>query len=170
MKRTVMAIALASLLSVTATVATAGDHRHERRHEVRDRDWDDRHAHRHEKRADRYHEKWDDRRYRDQRAWDHDHDRRWDGRGDWNHSHWEHRPRYRVGHYHAPHGYRPHHWRRGDRLPVAYCAPRYIVHDYYVYDLPRPPRGYRYVRVDNDVVLAAIASGIVSQVVFGMFY
>jgi Ni/Co efflux regulator RcnB len=164
MQRPLIVAALASLLALTAAAAVAGDHRserheqrnHEQRHE-RDRDHDDRHRqHPHRDRYATHHyseprKHWDDRRRVEQR-------------------HWDDRPRYRVGHYHAPHGYRPYHWRRGDRLPAAYCAPRYIVHDYHVYRLPRPPRGHHYVRVDGDVVLAAIASGIVSQVVFGLFY
>ena len=47
-------------------------------------------------------------------------------------------------------------WRTGDRLPTAYYAPRYIVQDFHHYHLRQPPRGYHWVRVDNDVVLAAI--------------
>jgi Ni/Co efflux regulator RcnB len=38
-----------------------------------------------------------------------------------------------------------------------------------VYHLRRPPYGYHWVRVDNDVVLASIASGIVVSAVFGIF-
>ena len=60
-------------------------------------------------------------------------------------------------------------WRYGDRLPYGYYAPRYVVHDYYAYRLRPPPYGYHYVRVDHDVVLAAIASGIVVSAVFGIF-
>jgi Ni/Co efflux regulator RcnB len=55
-------------------------------------------------------------------------------------------------------------------LPGAYYSSRYIVNDYHVYHLYAPPRGYHWVRVDNDVVLAAITSGIVVSVVSGMFY
>jgi Ni/Co efflux regulator RcnB len=54
-------------------------------------------------------------------------------------------------------------------LPYGYYAPRYVVHDYYAYRLRPPPYGYHYVRVDHDVVLAAIASGIVVSAVFGIF-
>ena len=46
----------------------------------------------------------------------------------------------------------------------------YIVDDYYSYRLRPPPRGYHWVRVDNDVVLAAIASGIVVSAVYGIFH
>jgi Ni/Co efflux regulator RcnB len=44
------------------------------------------------------------------------------------------------------------------------------VNDYYAYRLRPPPRGYHYVRVDHDVVLAAIASGIVVSAIYGIFY
>ncbi len=53
---------------------------------------------------------------------------------------------------------------------MAYYAPRYIVHDYYVYGLRRPPYGYHWIRVDNDVVLAAITTGIVLEVVDRIFW
>jgi Ni/Co efflux regulator RcnB len=68
----------------------------------------------------------------------------------------------RYGHEHR-------HWLRGERLPVPYYAPPHIVHDYRGYDLRRPPRGCRWVRVGRDAVLAAIATGIVLDVVYGRF-
>lgn len=90
------------------------------------------------------------------------------------------RPAYRYGYgnskrfyggaYYRPHGYRYYSWRRGDYLPGAYYAPRYIVRDYRAYRLYAPPRGHRWVRVGNDVVLAALASGLVVSVVSNLFY
>jgi Ni/Co efflux regulator RcnB len=80
------------------------------------------------------------------------------------------RPRYRVAYYERPYGYRTYHWTRGARLPMAYCAPRYIVHDYYSYGLRRPPYGYHWIRVDTDVVLAAVTTGIVLDVVDQIFW
>jgi Ni/Co efflux regulator RcnB len=44
------------------------------------------------------------------------------------------------------------------------------VDDYYTYRLRPPPRGYHWVRVDNDVVLAAVASGLVVSAVYGIFH
>jgi Ni/Co efflux regulator RcnB len=41
--------------------------------------------------------------------------------------------------------------------------------DYRYYRLPPPPRGYQYSRVDNDVVLTAIATGVIASVLIGMF-
>ena len=43
------------------------------------------------------------------------------------------------------------------------------MNDYHVYRLRPPPRGYHYVRVDHDVVLAAIASGVVVSAIYGIF-
>jgi Ni/Co efflux regulator RcnB len=64
---------------------------------------------------------------------------------------------------------REHRWLRGERLPVAYYAPPHIVHDYRVYDLRRPSRGCHWVRVGRDAVLAAIATGVVLDVVYDRF-
>lgn len=70
----------------------------------------------------------------------------------------------------APRGYDAHRgWSRGDRLPDSYRARSYVV-DYRAYHLNQPPRGYQWVRVNNDVMLVAITSGLISQVVFSMFY
>jgi Ni/Co efflux regulator RcnB len=55
-------------------------------------------------------------------------------------------------------------------LPAAYYSSRYVVRDYHVYRLSPPPRGYHWVRVNNDVLLAAVASGVVVSVVNGLFY
>ena len=76
---------------------------------------------------------------------------------------------YRAAAYHRPPGYAYRHWNRGDRLPPAYRAERYRIHNYSAYRLPPPPRGYYYTRVDNDVVLTAAATGIIASVIVGMF-
>jgi Ni/Co efflux regulator RcnB len=76
----------------------------------------------------------------------------------------------RHDHFHESrydHGHR--HWLRGERLPAPYYAPRYIVHNYHGYDLRRPPRGCHWVRVGRDAVLAAVATGIVLDVVYDRF-
>lgn len=86
----------------------------------------------------------DDRRYSDDddRRWrdddrDYHHDRGWHGRG--------------------------HHWERGHR----YTGPVVIVRDYDDYRLRPPPRGYHWVRdQDDNFVLVAIATGIVLDAVF----
>jgi Ni/Co efflux regulator RcnB len=89
------------------------------------------------------------------------------GRGD-------HRPdargRYPVVEYHRPKSYREHKWRKGERLPPTYRTKVYVVEDYPEYHLRQPPRGYHWIRVDNDVVLVAIATGVVLEVVNEIFY
>jgi Ni/Co efflux regulator RcnB len=53
------------------------------------------------------------------------------------------------------------HWSRGDRLYHEYWGPNYYVDDWQAYHLRRPPRGYRWVHVDNDFLLVAITTGII---------
>jgi Ni/Co efflux regulator RcnB len=77
-------------------------------------------------------------------------------------------PRY-YGHYVQPRGYVTHRWSRGERLPVAYYAPRYVVANYRDCGLRSPPVGYHWVRVNNDAVLAAVATGVVLDVAFNLF-
>jgi Ni/Co efflux regulator RcnB len=154
MKR-LLAVAMA-LSALTGTVALADSDRRDRGHHER-RWYDDngrRSDHRH---GDNRHgdTHWNDRHYV----------RGFQEYG-WRTPH----PRYRVVRYSPPRGYRYYPWHPGARLPVAYYAPRYVISDYGYYRLRPPPRGYHWVRVDNDVVLAAIVSGLVVQVVNGIFY
>ena len=179
MKRLLAATALAlALISGTVTTAQAdnrdrnhnqrpNDHRGERhdngRNDHRDNWQNDRHD-------NRQNDHRDNRRY-DNRGYDHRNDHRYDRR-EWDRNygfrHYDGR-RYNYGRYVRPTGYYYRSWGYGDRLPYGYYAPRYVVHNYYAYDLRPPPYGYHYVRVDHDVVLAAIASGIVVSAVFGIF-
>jgi Ni/Co efflux regulator RcnB len=76
--------------------------------------------------------------------------------------------RFHGGRYHAPKGYYAHRWGRGERLPSAWRGRDYVV-DYRHYHLAPPPRGYQYVRVGNDVVLTAIATGVIASVVADLF-
>lgn len=117
---------------------------------------------------------------RDHREWRHeDHDRRdRDGRdhdrGRWHredHDRGRHRGwRFNDAGYRRPPGYRYRDWRRGERLPSAYRAPEYVVTNPIIYHLAPPPPGYYWVRVDNNAVLAAIATGIVLNVAFHQFH
>lgn len=100
---------------------------------------------------------------------------RWGGRGN-DHHHWRHKrehrwhgQRYHAATYHAPRGYSRHHWRAGERLPYGYRATRYVVHDYGHHHLYAPPRGHSWVRVDRDVVLTVLATGVVAAVVYDLF-
>ena len=69
------------------------------------------------------------------------------------------RERYPRGAYGRPH------WSRGDRLYRDYRGPRYYVNDWHRYHLRRPPRGYRWVRVNDDFMLVAITTGIIMDVI-----
>jgi Ni/Co efflux regulator RcnB len=74
------------------------------------------------------------------------HDNRYDGR------HW---------------GNRGHHYARGQRFEY-YGRRDYIVNDYRRYGWAPPRRGYAYYRTDSgDVILAAIATGIIASVIAG---
>lgn len=89
----------------------------------------------------------------------HEHDRGHDRR-DWRdhrgHGYRDDR-RYVVVHHHDH--YRR--WERGHR----YGGPIYVVHDYGHYRLRPPPRGYGWVRADNnDYLLVALATGIILDV------
>ena len=103
---------------------------------------------------------------------------RWErGRADW----WRGRPEYRdyrgyrTGHWYAPgygyyrvdpryDGYR---WRSGAYLPSAYRG--YAVRDPGFYGLRPAPRGYRYVHAGNDIVMIAIATGLITSVLNGIY-
>jgi Ni/Co efflux regulator RcnB len=63
-------------------------------------------------------------------------------------------------------GYRGH-WRTGQRYS-HYRDRGYYISDYRAYGLPAPRAGYRYYRDDNgDIVMAAIASGIIGLIIGG---
>jgi len=83
---------------------------------------------------------------------------------------WERRAtkRYKAGRYMAPKGYYARRWTKGQKLPLAYRNRVYVV-DHRKYGLRYPPRGHHYVRVGNDVVLTAIATGLIASVVFDLF-
>ncbi len=119
---------------------------------------DDRRDVREDRRDDRY-ERRDDRR-----------DSRYDRRDDRRETRYERRAarRYDGGRYYHPRGYQARDWRRGERLPAAYRSRAYAV-DYRAYRLSAPPRGYEYRRVGDDVVMTAIATGIIASVMFGLF-
>ena len=57
------------------------------------------------------------------------------------------------------------HWARGERLPSSYYQNRAYYVDYRVYHLRAPPRGYRWVRVDNDYMLVALTSGLIASII-----
>lgn len=58
-------------------------------------------------------------------------------------------------------------WRQGEVYPY-YRERAYVIDDYRAYRLPPPQRGYRYYRSDDgDVVMVAIASGLIGAIIGG---
>ncbi|KZC18023.1 transmembrane signal peptide protein [Rhodanobacter sp. FW510-R12] len=102
---------------------------------------------------------------------DHDRGRRGQGHGYADHRHdgrhGDHRRydrryddrRYGHGNEYPRLGHHPR-WQRGHH----YYGPTYVVHDYGHYRLRPPPRGYHWVRANNDYLLVAIATGIILDV------
>ena len=164
MKRLILSLAavaaVAGPVAFSATSALADDDRGRGRHE---RHWD-RHDDRRGDRWDRRHDRrdWDRRDRRDdRRAYRH-----WDrGRhnGYYYNNRWYYGPPPQA--YYGNPYYRPGYaaWRRGSRLPPYYRT--YVIHDYHHYHLRQPPRGYAWYRVGDDYLLAAIASGLISDII-----
>jgi len=99
-------------------------------------------------------------RHDDRRDWRNS-DRRWDRREwrDQRGTNW----RYYGGRY-GDDGYRGA-WREGQRYPY-WRDNRYAIYNYRAYDLPPPRPGYRYYRDRNgDIVMAAVATGIIGLIV-----
>lgn len=62
-------------------------------------------------------------------------------------------------------GQRKHRWVRGERLSRNYYTDRTYYVDYRTHHLRQPPRGYRWVRVDNDYMLIALTSGLIASII-----
>jgi Ni/Co efflux regulator RcnB len=90
--------------------------------------------------------------------------------GDMHHGDMHRGAHFNTGHYARPHGWHAHSWRRGERLPPAYRASAYVIPDGAVYHLRPPPPGYYWVRVDDNAVLAAVATGVVLDVAVNLFH
>ena len=156
------------------------DHGNDNRHDNNRRDWND-----HRRDNDRRDYRHDNNRHDNNR---HDYNRHghnnrgWDRhRSDWSsHPHyWDNRRhdrrdharyRYHYGSYHRPHGYYYKSWHRGDRLPRHWYSSSYVIYDWHPYRLYSPPYGYHWVRVGNDVLLTAIATGVVLDVIYNIWY
>ncbi|GGC94601.1 RcnB family protein [Undibacterium terreum] len=57
-----------------------------------------------------------------------------------------------------------HRFQKGERLPPEYRAKQYVVDDWRGHHLNAPPRGYHWVQSGGDYVLAAVATGLILQV------
>ena len=166
------AIIALALTTTTAPLVAQAQDRHERR------EW--RQDHRGDRRDDRYDRReWrqdrrDDRRdYRQDRRYD-----RWDRNNrDW----WRGRPEFRDyrgarngywyapgrGYYRVDPRYQSYRWRQGAYLPSAYRG--YYVDDPYYYGRRPAPRGYRYVHANNDILLIAVATGLIASVLHDVY-
>jgi Ni/Co efflux regulator RcnB len=78
----------------------------------------------------------------------------------WNHGRDDHR----GGPAMMMHGPSHHNWRKGERFDRGQWG-RYERVDYRRYHLRQPPRGYEWRRVDNNYVLAAVATGLIASVI-----
>lgn len=58
-------------------------------------------------------------------------------------------------------------FRRGGRLPQELRRDQYVVSNWRHHHLAAPPRGYHWVQVGPDYVLAAVATGLIANLVFG---
>jgi Ni/Co efflux regulator RcnB len=62
-------------------------------------------------------------------------------------------------------------WAKGQRLDSRYRQRTYVITDYSRRGWRAPPPGYAYYRTDTgDVVLAAVATGIISAVIASAIY
>ncbi|MDM0021597.1 RcnB family protein [Variovorax saccharolyticus] len=79
------------------------------------------------------------------------------------------RPDYRPGRQFDHRGHpNPHaEWRRGGRVPAEYRGHQYVVNDWRGHHLQQPQRGYQWVGVGGDFVLAAVATGLIAQIIVG---
>lgn len=166
MKRLILALTAAACVSgpmlVVGTEAAAqgrGDRWDDRR--------DDRRDYRRERREDRREYRQD--RREDRRDYRRDRrEARWDRA---RHNGYYYRNRWYYGpppsaYYSDPY-YRPGYaaWRRGAYLPSYYRSNDYRIYDYGRYRLRAPPRGYYWYRSGNDYLLAAIATGLIFEVI-----
>ncbi|MDO9471770.1 MAG: RcnB family protein [Caulobacter sp.] len=171
MKRLMLTLAavaaVAGPIAVSASEANAQDRgRYDR--------GDDRRGDRYDRRDDRRDYRGDRRDDRRDYRGDRRDDRRWDSRSRWNrgtHNGYYYNNRWYYGPppaaYYGRPAYRPGYaaWRRGAYLPPSYRDRGYVVYDYGRYGLRPPPRGYYWYRDGNDYLLAALATGLILDVI-----
>ena len=58
-----------------------------------------------------------------------------------------------------------HNFRKGQRLPDRYRNRQYVVENWREHRLRQPPRGYHWVQTGGDYVLAAIATGLIADLI-----
>jgi Ni/Co efflux regulator RcnB len=78
--------------------------------------------------------------------------------------------RFRGPDYRRPAGWYSHRWAFGEFLPAAFWGRDYWLIDFADYDLPPPPYGAVWVRVDHDALLIDEDSGEIITVAYDIFY
>jgi Ni/Co efflux regulator RcnB len=78
--------------------------------------------------------------------------------------------KFRHGVYHRPPGWYYRRWSYGQILPFIFFSQNYWLNDWYYYDLPAPPYGYEWVRYGDDAILVDVRTGMILQVMYGVFY
>lgn len=110
-------------------------------------------------RNDRHNQNWNRNR-----EWPRQFDRRAYQRNTWAHR------KYHRGAYHRPHGWYYRRWSYGQILPFIFFSQNYWLNDWYDYGLPVPPYGYEWVRYGDDAILVDVRTGMILQVMYGVFY
>jgi len=78
--------------------------------------------------------------------------------------------RFRGPDYRRPAGWYSHRWAFGEFLPPAFWVRDYWLIDFADYDLPPPPYGAVWVRVDHDALLIDEDTGEIITVAYDVFY
>ena len=157
----VLTAAIAAVIAASSLGAASAASAQSRGHNAQvERDY--RHDARNDRRDDRRDARQDRREYRNDRSEFRQEQRSY---ARWQQS----QRRYSAGRYQAPRGYQVRSWSYGQSMPTYYRTSNYVVNDYGRYGLRAPPRGYQYVRSGNDVVLAAVAGGLITAVIAGLF-
>lgn len=159
MKKLVTAAVAAVIASTSFGVASAAEAQSRYGYEQRQ----DRHYDRGDRRDDR--REWRQNQREDRREYRQEYRQQQRAYARWQRA----QHRYNAGRYYAPRGYNVQQWSYGQRMPSYYRTNQYVVNDYHRYGLRQPPHGYHYVRSGNDVVLAAVAGGLISAVIAGLF-
>lgn len=176
MNRLTKVAAVGLALALAAPVAAQAQSRYDRddRREFRQDRRDDRRDYRQDRRADRrdfrQDRRYDRRDFRRDQRWERNNRDWWRGRGDFRdyrgpRSGYWYAPSY--GYYRVEPRYYGQRWQRGHYLPHAYRT--YYVRDPYVYGLRPAPRGYRYVHAGSDILLIAVATGLIASVLSGVY-
>jgi len=170
LKRLLLVAAAVAAVAVPALEASAQDYGRRGGYERYD-DRDGRRGDRDRSRGDdRRDGRWDGRRGRGGDRWRRGDRDWWRGRSEWR-SYSGRRNGYYFapgyGYYRADPRFYGRRWSRGNYLPQGYR--NYYVDDPYFYGLREAPYGYRWVYVDNDLVLVSIATGLILDVLLDVY-